>query len=128
MTDPIRALREAVAAAATNLHGGEAVAEASFERPPRPEFGDYSTNAALLLAPVLGEQPRVVAERLGERLLAEQAAIIERVEVAGPGFLNLFLSDDWFRSAAAASSGPGSPPRGRSGSWSSSSARIRPAP
>jgi arginyl-tRNA synthetase len=102
MIDPIRDLRAAVVSAATELHGGEAAAEASFERPPQPEFGDYSTNAALLLAPVLGEQPRAVADQLGERMLASHARIVERVEVAGPGFLNLFISDRWFRGASVA--------------------------
>ena len=33
-----------------------------------PDFGDYSTNAAMLLAPALGEPPRAIAERLGEAL------------------------------------------------------------
>ena len=40
------------------------------ERPPKADFGDYSTNAALLLAPALGAAPREVAERLGEELHA----------------------------------------------------------
>ena len=84
------------------MHAGGGAPEASFERPPKPEFGDYSTNAALLLAPLLGEQPRIVAERLGELLLASAGAGLDRVEVAGPGFLNLFLADDWFRDAADA--------------------------
>ncbi len=39
----------------------------SLERPPRAQFGDYSTNAALLLAPGLSAPPREVAERLGRR-------------------------------------------------------------
>ena len=39
----------------------------TLERPPRADFGDYSTNAALLLAPRLGAPPREVAERLGAR-------------------------------------------------------------
>ena len=40
----------------------------SFERPKKAGFGDYSTNAAMLLAPALGAPPREIAERLGERL------------------------------------------------------------
>ena len=36
----------------------------TLERPPKAEMGDYSTNAAMLLAPVLGEKPRDIAERL----------------------------------------------------------------
>ena len=65
------------------------------ERPPRADFGDYSTNAALLLAPVVGAPPREVAERLGRELERRLGASLERFEVAGPGFLNLFLADSW---------------------------------
>ncbi|MGA2321093.1 MAG: arginine--tRNA ligase [Solirubrobacteraceae bacterium] len=71
----------------------------SLERPPRAEFGDYSTNAALLLAPALRRPPREVAEHLGEALGRRLGASLERFEVAGPGFLNLFLADAWLSGA-----------------------------
>ena len=100
-TDPISALRAAIADAATTLGDGSRVAAAKLERPPRPDFGDYSTNAAMLLAPALGEQPRTVAERLGEALKETLGDDVERIEVAGPGFLNLFMSDAWYRRALA---------------------------
>jgi len=54
----------------------------------------------MLLAPALGEQPRGTAEQLAEQLGSSLAGSVERVEVAGPGFLNLFLSDAWYRRAA----------------------------
>ena len=73
----------------------------TLERPPKPEFGDYSTNAAMLLAPALGEQPRGTAEKLAEELGRSLEGSLEKVEVAGPGFLNLFLADAWYRRAAA---------------------------
>jgi arginyl-tRNA synthetase len=102
-SDPIAELREAVTAGAAELHGDGALGEPRFERPPKPDFGDYSTNAAMLLAPALGEPPRVVAEKLGGVLSEQLGRAIERVEVAGPGFLNLFMSDDWcHRSLAVA--------------------------
>ena len=97
--DPVGELRAAVAAAADELSGNGASKQFSFDRPPKPEFGDYSTNAALLLAPALGEQPRAVAERLGDLVEQRLGAEVERVDVAGPGFLNLFVSDAWFRDA-----------------------------
>ena len=53
----------------------------------------------MLLAPVLGEPPRAVAEKLGEMLSERLGADLERVDVAGPGFLNLFMSDAWCRGA-----------------------------
>ncbi len=116
MGDPVAELRSAVEAAADALLDGPHQtgrssaspaerprinrSEPSLERPPKPEFGDYSTNAAMLLAPALGEQPRGTAEKLAEQLGSSLAGSVERVEVAGPGFLNLFLSDAWYRRAA----------------------------
>ncbi|MCW3025486.1 MAG: arginyl-tRNA synthetase [Solirubrobacterales bacterium] len=100
---PLDSLRAAVLESAAELAGAAGGRGAiSLERPPRAEFGDYSTNAALLLAPRLGEPPRAVAERLGGALAARLGADLERFEVAGPGFLNLFLSDSWLSSALAA--------------------------
>jgi arginyl-tRNA synthetase len=102
MADPVAELRSAVEAAANALRDG-AVAGGSrptLERPPKPEFGDYSTNAAMLLAPALGEQPRGAAEKLAAELDRSLGGSVERVEVAGPGFLNLFLADAWYRRAA----------------------------
>jgi arginyl-tRNA synthetase len=73
--------------------------EIALERPPRAELGDYSTNAALLLAPSLGAPPREVAQRLGAELKARLGDGLDRFEVAGPGFLNLFLHPRWFAAA-----------------------------
>jgi arginyl-tRNA synthetase len=100
-TDPISALRSAIADAAATLGDGGRVAAAKLERPPRADFGDYSTNAAMLLAPAMGEQPRIVAERLGAAVKETLGGDVDRVEVAGPGFLNLFMSDAWYRRALA---------------------------
>jgi len=103
MSDPVAELRTAVEAAADTLVDGaeSGRSQPTLERPPKPEFGDYSTNAAMLLAPALGEQPRGTAERLAEELGRTLGGTVERIEVAGPGFLNLFLSDAWYRRAAA---------------------------
>ena len=60
------------------------------ERPKNKEHGDYATNAALQLAKPAGRPPREVAEILATRL-REQAGI-QTVDVAGPGFLNITLS------------------------------------
>jgi arginyl-tRNA synthetase len=99
--DPIADLSAAVAEAASALRGDGAVEPPKLERPPRADFGDYSTNAAMPLAPTLGEPPRTVAERLGELVSKRLAGTVERVEVAGPGFLNLFVTDAWCRDAVA---------------------------
>jgi arginyl-tRNA synthetase len=117
---PLDGLRDAVLAAAGELsgrhseltardpEGGAAGASSAggrgaitLERPPRADLGDYSTNAALLLARDLDSPPREVAQRLGSALQKRLGPSIERFEVAGPGFLNLFLADSWFAQALA---------------------------
>src|SRR3954454_3643321 len=100
-TDPITSLHGAIADAAATLGDGSRVAVAKLERPPRPDFGDYSTNAAMLLAPSLGEPPRAIAEKLGAALTETLGGDVTKVEAAGPGFLNLFMSDAWYRRALA---------------------------
>jgi arginyl-tRNA synthetase len=99
--DPIAALRSAVDAACRALRDGKPSGpEPTLERPPKAELGDYSSNAAMLLAAPLGENPRDVAVRLADRLRSELGEeTVERIEVAGPGFLNFFLADDWYRGA-----------------------------
>ncbi|HEU5142239.1 MAG TPA: arginine--tRNA ligase [Solirubrobacterales bacterium] len=104
--DPIAELRSAVTRAARALRDGEpAGPQPTLERPPQPDLGDYSSNAAMLLAAPLGEAPRDVAARLCAELERELGESLERIEVAGPGFVNLYLSDSWFRSAMAAMAG-----------------------
>ena len=101
-TDSIAELRGAVEGAARALRDGERTEPApSLDRPPKPELGDYSSNAAMLLAGPLGDNPRAVAERLREQLERELGAAgsVERIEVAGPGFVNLFLADAWYNRA-----------------------------
>jgi arginyl-tRNA synthetase len=90
-----------VQSAAAELKNGHAPSsELTLERPRKAGFGDYSTNAAMLLAPALGEPPRAIAERLGAALQQRLGGGVDRVEVAGPGFLNLFLTDGWYLAAA----------------------------
>ncbi len=101
MTDPVSELNGAVLAAASSL-GGEPAKAPTLEQPPKADLGDYSTNAAMLLTGVLKQPPREIAERLGAALAEQLGSALERVEVAGPGFLNLFMSDEWYRAAAAA--------------------------
>ncbi len=107
---PVDDLREAVLGAAAELVGVDGAGGGSplgrpdaitLERPPKADFGDYATNAALLLAPSLGIPPREVAERLGVELGRRLGERLDRYEVAGPGFLNLFLADVWLRDALA---------------------------
>ncbi|MGD9497859.1 MAG: arginine--tRNA ligase [Armatimonadota bacterium] len=65
------------------------------EQPPRPEMGDFSCNLAMVLARPAGRAPREVAQILIDRL--PQCPLLERVEIAGPGFINLYLSPGWLQ-------------------------------
>jgi len=88
--DLAEAVRAAVAASVdAGDFTGTAPDEVLVERPKNPEHGDYATNVALRLAKAAGKPPRVVAEAVAARLA--QAAGISRVDVAGPGFLNITL-------------------------------------
>jgi arginyl-tRNA synthetase len=81
--------------------------------PPRdPAHGDMATNAAMVLAKPAGMKPREIAEMLAERL--GQDARIARAEVAGPGFLNLRLSEETWRGVVRQVHGEGTG-YGRSG-------------
>ncbi|MDQ6804397.1 MAG: arginine--tRNA ligase, partial [Actinomycetota bacterium] len=104
MSDPLGELRVAVLDAASTVSGaahGLPVAP-TLEQPKRAGLGDYSTNAGMLLGPALGAPPREIAERVAGELAKGLGSALERTEVAGPGFLNLFLSDGWHRRAVAA--------------------------
>jgi arginyl-tRNA synthetase len=100
---PLDDLRAAVEAAAADLRDGAAPpgVAPTLERPKRADHGDYSTNAAMLLAPALKAAPREIAGRLGEALGSRLGDQLDHVEVAGPGFLNIFLADAWYAAAAA---------------------------
>jgi arginyl-tRNA synthetase len=61
-------------------------------------FGDYQANCAMSLAKVLGKKPREVAEEIVRRLPGQ--ALLQPPEVAGPGFINLRLHDEWLAAEA----------------------------
>lgn len=61
---------------------------------PDEQFGDYATNVALQLAKQIGKPPREIAEALAGLVKEKLAGQVNEVSVAGPGFLNLCLSDE----------------------------------
>ncbi|MFW6112952.1 MAG: arginine--tRNA ligase, partial [Thermodesulfobacteriota bacterium] len=64
--------------------------------PKQSEHGDFATNAALILASQAKKPPRQIAEIIKEGLAAPEDTL-EKVEIAGPGFINFFLTDDYWR-------------------------------
>ncbi|MBI0140695.1 MULTISPECIES: arginine--tRNA ligase [Bartonella] len=67
----------------------------AIEAPRDPSHGDLATNAAMVLSKSVGCNPRALAERIVSLLEADDD--IESVNVAGPGFINLRLTDDFWR-------------------------------
>lgn len=65
---------------------------------PEPEFGDFSTNIAMQLARQLGKNPRDIAVEVADAL--RQTGDYSKVDIAGPGFINVTVSDDALLSAA----------------------------
>jgi arginyl-tRNA synthetase len=90
--DPIRLLAAELAAATGS--------ELELERPGEVEHGDFATNVALQLAGTRRRPPRELAAEIVDAAAGLDA--VERAEVAGPGFVNLFLRDEWFAAALAA--------------------------
>jgi arginyl-tRNA synthetase len=90
-------------------------APVELDRPTKAEHGDYATSAALRLGPERRRSPREVADELAGK--AAELDWVVRTEVAGPGFVNLWLSSDWYGLAlgeileAGASFGAGSAER-----------------
>ncbi len=78
----------------------EALTEMGIENAPtpvsrsaRPEFGEYQFNGAMALAKQLKQKPRDIAEKIVETVKLSDVA--DKLEVAGPGFINVHLSDSW---------------------------------
>lgn len=91
-------LKALITEALQKMHGDKIVArpseaEVNIERPGRAAHGDFTTNIALELSGEYGIPPRQIAERILERL--PKSGEIARVEIAGPGFINFFLTPSW---------------------------------
>jgi len=92
---PLDSIRERAAealSAALEAAFDHRVDEVAFEVPPRRELGDLAWPGALPLARELKCAPRQIAEAVADK--ADWPAEVARVEIAGPGFLNLFLERD----------------------------------
>lgn len=81
--------------AAKKAFGEENLPAFSVETPANREHGDYAVNAALVWAKALHKAPRDIAAAVVENAELENT-YIEKCEIAGPGFINLFLSDKYY--------------------------------
>ncbi len=69
------------------------------EHPADMAHGDYSTNVALATAKKVGKNPRELAQKITETLIEKQYPEIKDVSVAGPGFINITLTPEFFTNA-----------------------------
>ena len=82
------------------LPEAETLANYKIETPQNREHGDYAVNAAMVWSKAFKNAPRKVAEALLERFDFE-GSYIDRAEIAGPGFINFFLSDKYYADIVA---------------------------
>ncbi|SQA48469.1 arginine--tRNA ligase [Yersinia pestis] len=73
--------------------GAPADCEAQVRQSAKAQFGDYQANGVMAVAKKLGMQPRQLAERVVE--LLDLTGIASKIEIAGPGFINIFLDRQW---------------------------------
>ncbi|MCK5257435.1 MAG: arginine--tRNA ligase, partial [Deltaproteobacteria bacterium] len=70
----------------------------TIETPKMKDHGDYATNVAMLMAPLVKKSPRKIAQAIIEQIPLNDD-IVEKLEVAGPGFINFFLSQSYWLKA-----------------------------
>jgi len=96
----VRRANQALIAAGV-LPAGIDQSRVSVEPPRDPAHGDMATNAAMVLAKDAGKKPRDLAAAIAEKLRADP--LVEKVDVAGPGFINLTLKPTaWIEALRAA--------------------------
>src|SRR5258705_11952737 len=95
LTDLQQILKERIKAAPIELFGVE-IAEPNTEIPPKPELGDVAFAVSFELAKLIKQQtgekqaPRAIAEKLKTKL--EDVELVDRVEIAGAGYINVFFN------------------------------------
>ena len=90
---------------------GAAVASQKLPAEPMPDFtieipndsahGDFSCNAALVSAKAFRSNPRAIAQTIADNAVLA-GTVFDKIEVAGPGFINFFVSPRWFGETVSA--------------------------
>ena len=89
-------LKKIIAEAVKSL-GAEPV-DFVLEHPDVMAHGDYAANVALVLSKQLKKSPVEVAKQIVEKINTDKPAEVAKIEMAGPGFINFYLSDEYFAS------------------------------
>ena len=94
----IQALLNDKVAAALAAAGAPEGTPAAVRQSARPEFGDYQANGVMAAAKRMKQNPREFAQQVLAHL--DLGAMADRLEIAGPGFINIFLDADWLAEQA----------------------------
>ncbi len=81
-----------------SILGVELPKKVQIEPPREKKFGDIATNIAMLLASTLKDSPRNIAKKIKDLILERHSTHIEKIDIAGPGFINFFLSKSFWQS------------------------------
>ncbi|MFA9409086.1 MAG: arginine--tRNA ligase [Candidatus Dadabacteria bacterium] len=92
--DIINVVSQSVEKIGKNLDLTDLSVEIEVGMPKRKEFGDFSVNTAMLIANKIGKNPREVAELIIENLPQEKDELFNKVEIAGPGFINFYVKEE----------------------------------
>ena len=88
-------LIEAIQKALLELTVDLSLDEIQLERPANSDHGDWSTNIALAISKTLNRNPRDLASEIAIALEHQSPVHVEKIEIAGPGFINFKLEDSW---------------------------------
>ena len=92
--DIIRVVCKSVENIAKNNDLPDLTVDIEVGMPKRKEFGDFSVNTAMLIANKIGKKPREVAELIIENLPPEKDELFNKIEIAGPGFINFYVKEE----------------------------------
>lgn len=76
-----------------NIFNDKEVKEVEITKSTNEKFGDFQTNFAMINSKIIGDNPRNIANIIKDKLIKND--IIDKLEVAGPGFINIFLKDSY---------------------------------
>ena len=77
----------------SRIFGADYIEKIDIQNSTKKEFGDFQTNFAMMSSKLIGKNPREIANTIIENF--EKNDIIEKLEVAGPGFINIFLKNSF---------------------------------
>ena len=73
------------------------ISEIKIEHPEEKAHGDYATNVAMVIAKQIKKNPLEIAENLKSEILNFKSSYFDKVEIAGPGFINFFISKEYLQ-------------------------------